>query len=210
MYLKDDGKETSLGPLWKEFETQACLDYIDSMYLDDNYVPPPSQDIDSHPTFFDSSSGVNPDPGPPSAASPVSIPSPDNSSTPDLFVDASSQPTPDSGLNPFIDIVNGTFRPSVLIEDCDRYLAIERSLHGELCFDIFPLYEDIDKPLDVMYEADKFWNTVGGSTALEYWNGYENGKPCLDNDEEPITTIVNNPKSLRSTIFLTKPDEHVE
>ena len=72
------------------------------------------------------------------------------------------------------------------------------------------MYEDIDKSLDVMYEADEFWHTVGGPTAPEYWTGYENGNPCLDNDDEPITIIANSTKSLRSTVFVTKPDEHGE
>ena len=38
----------------------------------------------------------------------------------------------------------------------------------------------------------------------------ENREPCLDDDGEPITIIAKDPKSLHSTIFLTKPDKHGE
>ena len=38
----------------------------------------------------------------------------------------------------------------------------------------------------------------------------KNGEPCLDDNGEPITIIANDPKSLHSTLFLTKPDEHGE
>lgn len=38
----------------------------------------------------------------------------------------------------------------------------------------------------------------------------EIGEPCLDNDGESIIIIANDPKSLHSTIFLTKPDKYGE
>ena len=43
---------------------------------------------------------------------------------------------------------------------------MERSLDGELYYDTYPVFEEIDKSLDIMYEPDEFWNTVEGSPSL--------------------------------------------
>ena len=69
-----------------------------------------------------------------------SFPPPSQNTDPHLiFFDFSSSVNPD----PFLDLVIGTFRPSVLIEDCDGFLAMERSLEGAPCFDIFYMYEAV-------------------------------------------------------------------
>ena len=130
---------------------QAHLHDIDSMSLNDDYVPPSSHKDDQDPAFSNCPSNINPDPSPSSALSLPSILHSDDASPSDVSVDKNSHPIPVSSADPITGIVDGSFQPSVLIEDCDGYLAMEWSLDGELYYDTFPMDEDIDKSLDVMY-----------------------------------------------------------
>lgn len=75
---------------------QAHLDAIDSMELDDEYIPP--TDIHSQHDSFPVPEKLNLDPS----------------------------------HFPIENIVNGTFKPSVVFDNCDGYLDMERSLDGEL------------------------------------------------------------------------------
>ena len=136
------------------------------MSLNNDYIPSSPHENDQNLGFSNYPSDLCSDPHSSPAPGSSSILGSDDASPSDAHLNKHSQPIPVSTPDPFTGIVDGTFRPSVLIEDDDGYLAMERSLDGKLYYDAFPMDEDIDKSLDVMYEADEFWNTVQGAPLL--------------------------------------------
>ena len=84
----------------------------------------------------------------------------------DHIVPPDPPPPTDSSVDPIIPIINGTYRPSIVIEDREGYLAMERNLDGELYYDTFPMFEDIDTSLDIIHDTVEFWNTVEGAPSL--------------------------------------------
>ena len=39
-------------------------------------------------------------------------------------------------------------------------------MDGKVYYDVLPMYEEINKSLDVIYEADEFWTTVKGALSF--------------------------------------------
>ena len=125
-FLLDDDDDDNVEEVYNDFDNVGCdntipnadsglhgfqahLHDIDSMSLNNDYVPPSSHNDDQDITFFDCPPGINPDPSPSSAPSLHSILSPDDSSTSDVCVKKISHPNPVSSPDPITGIVDGSF-----------------------------------------------------------------------------------------------------
>ena len=149
---------------------EAHLDNIDSMELDDDYIPstvtspqhlvhPPDNDPDL--LFFDCKSISDQDFDPVSDSSHYPTPKPKNDPISAPYPNQDPQLSCDPSPDQIDTIINGTFNPSVVIKDHDGYLTIERSLVYT-----YPMFEEIDKSLDIMHEVDEVLNTVEGAPFL--------------------------------------------
>ena len=76
------------------------------------------------------------------------------------------QASPDPGPDTIGNIINGTFNSSIFIEDHDGYLAMERILDGELYYNTFPMFQELNTSLDIMHDTDDFWNNIKGAPSV--------------------------------------------
>ena len=143
-----------------------------SLYDDDDDV----KEISDWESSFDPASHPVSDPGH------VPTPEPSNNLNSIPYPNPIPQPSSDPGPDPICNTINQTFRSSVIIEDCDGYLATER---------LADHHEDYQHTMN-LHDLQEICQGEIKSDFVHIWNNYayypslQHRKQCSDNSRDWI------------------------